>query len=248
MNEKFSEYIVYVDESGDHGLETIDPNYPVFVLAFCIFKKPDYTNIAVPSLQNFKFRHFGHDQIVLHERDIRKNTSDFSFFLGKKELKTSFLDELTTIVEITPFSIIAVVINKEAYRKRYHEATNPYHVALRYGLERIFYCLRKQQADNAITHVIVEQRGKVEDNELELEFYRVCQGDNYGKQKLPFNLIFADKKSNSTGLQLADLVARPIGLHILNPEQPNRAFAVIKGKLYQNENASSTGYGLKCFP
>jgi hypothetical protein len=36
MNEKFSEYIVYVDESGDHGLETIDPNYPVFVLAFCI--------------------------------------------------------------------------------------------------------------------------------------------------------------------------------------------------------------------
>jgi len=35
----FSDYIVYVDESGDHGLENVDPNYPLFVLAFCIFKK-----------------------------------------------------------------------------------------------------------------------------------------------------------------------------------------------------------------
>jgi len=24
---EFSDYIVYVDESGDHGLKTIDPNY-----------------------------------------------------------------------------------------------------------------------------------------------------------------------------------------------------------------------------
>ena len=29
----YSDYIVYVDESGDHGLKTIDENYPVFVLA-----------------------------------------------------------------------------------------------------------------------------------------------------------------------------------------------------------------------
>ena len=37
-----SEYIVYVDESGDHGLVSIDPTYPLFVLAFCIFHKPTY--------------------------------------------------------------------------------------------------------------------------------------------------------------------------------------------------------------
>ncbi len=34
MIDKFSDYIVYVDESGDHGLQNLDPNYPVFVLAF----------------------------------------------------------------------------------------------------------------------------------------------------------------------------------------------------------------------
>ncbi len=35
----FSKYIVYVDESGDHGLQNIDANYPYFVLAFCVFHK-----------------------------------------------------------------------------------------------------------------------------------------------------------------------------------------------------------------
>ena len=38
-------------------------------------------------------------------------------------------------------------------------------------------------------------------------------------------------KSNSSGLQLADLIARPIGLHKLKPEQPNRAYDVIEEKV-----------------
>ena len=48
MPNGFSDYLVFVDESGDHGLETIDQNYPVFVLAFCVFKKTGYTRILVP--------------------------------------------------------------------------------------------------------------------------------------------------------------------------------------------------------
>lgn len=138
---------------------------------------------------------------------------------------------------------MSVVIKKEAYRARYHEPTNPYHIALRYGLERLFYFLRQQHAEQYTTHIVVEQRGKVEDNELELEFYRVCDGDNYDKQKLPFNLVFADKQSHSTGLQLADLIARPIGLKTLKPEQPNRAFTIIEEKLYKNGKNSAVGYG-----
>ena len=33
----FDDYIVFVDESGDHGMESIDANYPVFVLVFCVY-------------------------------------------------------------------------------------------------------------------------------------------------------------------------------------------------------------------
>lgn len=73
------DYIVYVDESGDHGLKTIDKDYPLFVLTFCCFQIEEYINNAVPLLQRFKFKHFGHDQIVLHETDIRKNKHPFLF-------------------------------------------------------------------------------------------------------------------------------------------------------------------------
>jgi len=39
VSNRFSDFIVYVDESGDHGLKTVDQNYPVFALAFCVFTK-----------------------------------------------------------------------------------------------------------------------------------------------------------------------------------------------------------------
>jgi len=80
---KFSNYIIYVDESGDHGLNNVDPNYPIFVLVFVIFKIDDYINTIVPSIQKFKFKHFGHDQSIFNETDIRKDRGDFEFLKSK---------------------------------------------------------------------------------------------------------------------------------------------------------------------
>ncbi|NJA04916.1 DUF3800 domain-containing protein [Methylomonas sp. MED-D] len=243
MNGSFSDYIVYVDESGDHGLNSIDPSYPIFVLVFCIFKKQDYVQSVVPLIQAFKLKHFGHDQIILHETDIRRDRGSFAF-LKSRQLKFDFLNELTLIIQQSPFTLISSVIDKQRYRQKHHMVENPYHIGLRFGLERIFYCLRQ----SSLTHIVVEQRGKVEDDELELEFRRICAGDNYLHKPLPFQLVFADKKSNSAGLQLADLVARPIGLHYLRPEQSNRAFEIVNEKFYTNNRGDKHGYGLKCYP
>jgi hypothetical protein len=76
----YSKYIIYVDESGDHSLQTIDEKYPLFVLAFCVFHKRHYSEYVVSSLEKFKFNHFGHDQIILHENDIRKEKGAFNIF------------------------------------------------------------------------------------------------------------------------------------------------------------------------
>jgi hypothetical protein len=243
----FSDYIVFVDESGDHGLESIDPNYPVFVLAFCVFAKTDYSNKLVPALQRFKFKHFGHDQVILHEVDIRRDRKDFSF-LKTKEKKETFLAELSQLVKEVPFTLVATVIKKEPYKQRYSNPDNPYHVALGFGLERVFYFLRSRGSVAEKTHVIVEKRGKKEDAELELEFRRVCDGGNYERERLPLEIVFADKKSNSAGLQLADLIARPVGMNILRPQQPNKAFEIIEGKFYGSNLGKVQGWGLKCFP
>lgn len=57
----FSDFIVYVDESGDHGIRTMDPDYPIFVLAFCVFKKEEVASLLAPSMLRFKYAHFRHD-------------------------------------------------------------------------------------------------------------------------------------------------------------------------------------------
>jgi hypothetical protein len=62
---------------------------------------------------------------------------------------------------------------------------------------------------------------------------------------MPFELIIAPKTTNSEGLQLADLTARPIGLMVLRPEQANRAAEVLRDKFYQDADGNPSGRGLK---
>ena len=130
---------------------------------------------------------------------------------------------------------------------------NPYHLALGFCLETLYELLLEKKQDGALTHVVVECRGKKEDNELELEFRRMCDGANRHGKSLPFDIIFADKKVDSPGLQLADLVARPVGLSVLRPSQENRAFEVLKRKFFCSGGRGRLGegfenWGLKLFP
>ena len=98
------------------------------------------------------------------------------------------------------------------------------------------------------TSIIFEQRGKQEDNELELEFRRVCDEENPAGVPLPFSIGLANKQINSCGLQLADLVARPIGRKQLNPEQENRAYDVLETKFLRNAEGDIGGAGLESYP
>lgn len=242
-----SDYIVYVDESGDHSLVKINPDYPIFVLVFCVFKKSSYIENIVPKIQQFKFNHFGHDIVVLHEHEIRKEKHPFNIFKGKAERKV-FLTELTNIIESSDFEIIACVIDKQQLALKYSDPGNPYDLALTFGLERLHAYLAEKGDENKAVHVVVERRGKREDEDLELVFRRICDGANYQNINYPFQLKFAHKQINSVGLQLADLVARPIGLSVLKPEQANRAFAVVEEKFYRNKSGDYKGLGLKHFP
>lgn len=249
---QFSKYIVYVDESGDHSMEKIDKHYPLFVLGFCVFHKQHYSEKVVSALEKFKFNHFGHDQIVLHENEIRKEKGVFNIFRSQEE-RTAFMDELTEIIEYSNFILISSVIDKRRLTKHADANSNPYHIALGFCLETLYEFLQEKHQHNKKTHVVVECRGRKEDNELELEFRRICDGANRLSQLLPFDVLFSDKRAMSSGLQLADLVARPIGLSVLKPEQPNKAFKVLKKKFYCDggRECVGTGYegmGLKIYP
>lgn len=243
---EFSDYIVYVDESGDHSLTSIDAGYPVFVLSFCVFRKDDYAERVTPAVRKHKFEMFGHDMVVLHEHEIRKKTGAFAR-LGK-EAREQFMESLTNIIAAADFTLIAVVIDKRRLASKYVNPAHPYHLAMAFGLERLYRLLRSQGQDDRIAHIVCEARGSKEDTELELEFRRIRDGANYFNKRLPFELVIADKKTNSEGMQLADLTARPIGLSVLRPEQPNRAMAILESKFYLDGTGNKNGFGLKVFP
>lgn len=242
----FSDHIVFVDESGDHSLTSINPDYPVFVLAFCILPRAAYIDQITPAVRRLKFELFGHDLVILHEHDIRKKTGPFAQ-LGKGK-RDALMDGLTGAIAAAPMTLVAVVIDKVRHKARYAEPFNPYDLALQYGLERVFEMLRSVGQEERLTHVICEARGKKEDAALELEFRRVCDGKNRHGRRLNFEVVMASKQANAEGLQLADLVARPIGLHVLRPGQPNRAWDVLATKVYAGNRGRAPGRGLKVFP
>jgi len=231
---EFSDYIMYVDESGDHSLKSIDAGCPVFVLSFCVFRKDDYAERVTPAVCKHKFAAFGHDMVVLHEHEIRKKTGAFSR-LGK-EAREQFMESLTNIIATADFTLIAVVIDKRRLASKYANPAHPYHLAMAFGLERLYRLLRSHGQDGRLTHIVCEARGSKEDAELELEFLRIRDGANFLNKRLPFELVIADKKTNSEGMQLADLTARPIGLSVLRPEQPNRAMATLESKFYRDNS------------
>lgn len=244
----FSDYIVFADESGDHGMVSIDRDYPVFVLAFCLFHKEEYVTRAVPNVLRFKFNHFGHDQVILHELDIRRSRGPFAI-LQNAEKRGPFYEDLNAVMAGAPMTIVASVIDKEKHRARYQAPVNPYHISMGFGLERLYREMQGRGCSGGTAHVLFERRGAKEDAEVEAEFRRICDGYNPLGQKLPFEIVMAGKACNSSGLQLADLIARPIGRKIIKPEQENRAFDILATKFRRNPwNGSPRGWGLKVFP
>lgn len=234
---QYGDFIVYVDESGDHG--PTSPEFPVFVLAFCIFKKSDYAATVTTALTQLKFKWFGHDGFVLHEHDIRKQRSPFAF-LTRKDLRDEFMADISRLIEDAPFTLIASVIRKDNFKDRPTYAT-----AMHFGLERLSFFLRDHGQKGKRTHVVFERRGKVEDDELELAFRRIAPTL---PGSCPLEIVFAPKAGNHCGHQFADLIARPIALSVIRPDQTNRAMAIIETKFRRSKDGKFEGYGLKVFP
>jgi hypothetical protein len=241
-----SDYIVFVDESGDHNLTSINDRFPAFVLAFCVISFAAYNEVVAPAVRKLKFALFGHDCVVLHEHDIRKREGAYSAVSNEK--RTELMQALSRIVREADMTIIAVAIDKKRHKAKYVRPIHPYDLAMRFGLERLNGYLYERGQHQKLTHVICEARGATEDRNLELEFRRVCDGLNQRGQRFCLDIVIASKKLNSEGLQLADLVARPIGLHVIRPDQPNQAWDVIESKLLTDRSGNYVGRGLKVFP
>lgn len=240
-------YLAFFDECGDHSMEKIDRDFPLFVLALVVMEREAYRDQALPEFNGFKLRYFSHEGINLHSRDIRLATGPFSL-LQNPVVRPKFMGELGEIVEQLPFTLFISGIRKEEYLKRHgRDAVNPYDLALEFTLESLVAFL--EATGETQLPIVAEARGKREDNALEQAF---CRTLTRGTANVPVErfkrlscaLTFQPKKNNIIGVQLADLCAHPCARHILHPERTSRAFEAARKHVYSGEGGS----GWRVFP
>lgn len=242
-----SNFLLFIDESGDHGLANIDRHYPVFVLCAALIRKDVYAHQLSPMLADLKMEIWGHDEVVLHEHDIRKPAGIYGV-LQLPEARAKLSQRISDVFRQCDFMLISSIIRKVEYAARYPTPRDPYTVSMSFVLERAFLELNSRGEGKKKTWVVVECRGRLEDAQLRSAFEQIVNGNNACGRALPFGLIMIPKAANSPGLQLADLAARPIGVHSIRPDQGNRAYQEIEPKIRRDARGMIEGWGVKSFP
>jgi len=219
----------------------------VFLLATVIVRRADYAEQIIPAITRLKLKYWVHEGVNLHSRDIRKAKGPFGF-LRVKEQGSSFLEELSALMQELPYTLFISAVRKDLHKERYGaNAVNPYDLALKFTLERLIHFIEQNHLEEL--PFVAEARGKKEDETLERCFYRMMsEGTDFIKgerfKKLDCPLVFRRKFDNIAGIQLADLCAHPCARHILNPQQNNRAFDIVDSKIYRKGGV----VGWKIFP
>jgi len=88
------EVVVFLDETGTPSLDTIDADFPIFLLALLICTPATYIDRIVPSVYRLKYRYFGHEGVVLHSHEIRKRIEAFTI-LNDPSVRIPFLQGIS---------------------------------------------------------------------------------------------------------------------------------------------------------
>lgn len=158
-----------------------------------------------------------------------------------------FFDRLNQIMIESQYTIMSSLIDKRKY-SHFNTPDNPYSVGTKFGVERAFFEIQEHEQRGRKIPIIFESRRHNEDRTLEEEFKKMVEQSNLNGIKGMFDFHCISKKANLPGLQLADLVARPIGVHYLHPEQHNRAWEMLLPKMRTSHDGKLEGYGLKIYP
>ena len=242
--------LMFLDESSDHSLEKdkIDKSYPMFVLAGCIFDLDYYSKTVEPEINKLKIKYFNNPAIILRSYDIRKQRNEFAILVDRKR-REAFLNDLDILISSLQSTVISAAINKLKLIKTYSDPNNPHHLCFHFILERAVMYLGRY---NDSIMLRAESRETHNDKQLAkvYESFRT-KGNNYIKpeevQRKFTDLSFNQKTQNVVGHQIADLVAYPIGRWVLNSEEENKPFDIIKTKLHKKGD-QHLNCGLKIFP
>lgn len=241
-----SKYYLFIDECGDHNLIKYDPRFPVFTLCGILVSQQNL-NALNKAFEGLKLEIFGTKNIVIHSVDIRKWRGPFSI-LSEETLRTKFFKGIENILsKHEAYVIVSCTILKRQLTKFCvrGEEDDVYGLSLSYLIERSIFCVDNFPEEFPKISIVVERRGKREDNQL-LNYYNGLRNkgtkwvtpDRLKERITNFN--FKNKKDNIIGLQIADLIAYPVTIHLLYPERKNPSYETVRHNIF-NDNGVLLG-------
>lgn len=240
-------FTLWLDESGDHSLEKINPQYPVFVLGGVITRDADAPEIE-ERVRGFKRQFCGGEEVILHTADLTRNRNGFEF-LKDVAARQYFYEGLNRLMRELPYFVLAVAIRKDLHKSKYGSyAKDPYLLALDFLLERFLHFLSGRPGA-----IEAECRNPALDGRLQAAYQDLLAfGTDYASgetiaRAFPPPLPLVPKSANRAGLQLADLVVTPIGRHVIG-KTAAEDWRIVEQKFRRGPSGDYLGWGLKIFP
>lgn len=251
------EYFLFLDECGSHALNAPNEKFRAFCLCGILVATDAYPAFD-RRWKTWKATWLGSQQVRVHEPDVRKRSHWFHHTdpIHEQAIHDALADELARM----PFTCIAGAIDKDAFNAAHATGkvddflpTSAYLMCLDFVVERAVHFLYHAGGD-ARGLVVAESRGLREDAEVHAEFIRLqlegtqWQNESWFRYQLRPYIEFLRKDINHSGLQIADLVARPIAEKMLQPTTSPIHWGIVKDRLYDGGQGRPLSYGLKVYP
>jgi hypothetical protein len=246
--------LVFLDECGSHTLGATDA-FPVFGLVGVVVREADWPDLDL-KWREWKETNLGSKDEIVHEPDVRHGDWPFG---GPG--RATVLSNLRVVLAELDYSVVAIAIRRSEYAALVGsgplDESLPAHVylmSLDFLFERVVMVL-DSTFNGGRARVVAESRGPKEDALLQYEFARLhLHGTSYispawFRQQLHPGITFESKGGkHSTGLQLADLVARPCAEKVANPSSTPDRWPEVRTKLCAGRETKNSILGLKILP
>jgi hypothetical protein len=249
--------LIFIDECGASSLTAPDA-FNAFVVAAVIVPETEYPKLN-KQWKQWKHKRLGSARKFIHEPELRRGIGAF-YFKGDSSKRSEVTASLNELIARLDFKAIACVVNRPEYMAQVGLTSldeslpeHPYLMTLDFLMERIVMIL-ESQFNGARTNIIAEARGSREDALLQYEYVRLLlDGTSYispswFRQQLSPAIEFRTKKDNCSGLQIADLLARPCGEKIINTSSTPERWPEFREKLCLGQETAHSILGLKIVP
>lgn len=246
--------VMYLDESGNHDLRPakINPRYPVFALGGVVVDRAYERTVIGPQLRDFKVQYLGDEEIILHTKDMHRLGKGFEV-LADRDYRLTFYKALNELIDSWDFKIIACAIKLIDHIAQHGQnALDPYMYSLDVVVER--FCKELNNTTDS-GFICAEMRNPGLDRDLRTAWEKIRrEGTAFAPaaeidEKI-VHLTLKDKKPNIAGMQLADLIATPVGRGVLKlPTKDDEVSrVVVKRKFRRGWLNQHRGYGLVVLP